>query len=120
MTRGSPCGSPARPPDILTLEGVIAFDNDTFDRRRDVQDRGLPSRFLPPRPALGGSAATALAYLRLIHLPIHASWLNQVEIYLSVVQRKLPMPNDFHDLDELETRLPAFQDYYQQISTPFE
>jgi DDE superfamily endonuclease len=47
--------------------------------------------------------------LRLIHLPIHASWLNQVEIYFSVAQRKLLTPNDFHDLDELETRLLAFE-----------
>jgi hypothetical protein len=58
--------------------------------------------------------------LRLIHLPIHASWLNQVEIYFSVLQRKLLAPNDFHTLDELQTRLLAFQDHYQQIATPFE
>jgi hypothetical protein len=37
--------------------------------------------------------------LRLIHLPVHASWLNQVEIYFSVVQRKVVSPNDFHTLD---------------------
>jgi hypothetical protein len=36
--------------------------------------------------------------LRLIHLPVHASWLNQVDIHFSVVQRKLPTPNDFHSL----------------------
>ncbi|MGH8895817.1 MAG: transposase, partial [Egibacteraceae bacterium] len=36
--------------------------------------------------------------LRLIHLPVHASWLNQAEIYLSVVQRKVLTPNDFADL----------------------
>ena len=54
------------------------------------------------------------------HLPIHASWLNQVEIYFSVVQRKVLAPNDFHTLRELETRLLEFQDYYQQIATPFE
>jgi hypothetical protein len=58
--------------------------------------------------------------LRLIHLPKHASWLNQVEIYFSVVQRKVLAPNDFHNLDELETRLLEFQQYYQQIATPFE
>jgi hypothetical protein len=58
--------------------------------------------------------------LRLIHLPIHASWLNQVEIYFSVVQRKVLAPNDFHTLDELETRLLQFQGHYQQIATPFE
>jgi hypothetical protein len=58
--------------------------------------------------------------LRLIHLPIHASWLNQVEIYFSVVQRKVITPNDFHSLEEVQTRLLKFQDYYQQIATPFE
>ena len=58
--------------------------------------------------------------LRLIHLPKHASWLNQVEIYFSVVQRKVVSPNDFHTLDEVETRLLDFQQYYEQIATPFE
>ena len=42
------------------------------------------------------------ANLRLVHLPVHASWLNQIEIYFSVVQRKVLSPNDFTDLDEVE------------------
>jgi hypothetical protein len=58
--------------------------------------------------------------LRLIHLPVHASWLNQIEIYFSVVQRKALTPNDPTDLDHLTTRLLAFQHHYQQIATPFE
>jgi len=58
--------------------------------------------------------------LRLIHLPIHACWLNQVEIYFSVVQRKVLTPNDFADLAEVEQRLLAFQAHYEQIATPFE
>ena len=40
--------------------------------------------------------------LRLVHTPVHASWLNQVEIYFSVIQRKVLTPNDFADLDALE------------------
>jgi transposase len=40
------------------------------------------------------------ANLRLVHLPIHASWLNQIEIYFSVVQRKVVSPNDYADLAE--------------------
>jgi hypothetical protein len=56
----------------------------------------------------------------LIHLPVHASWLNQIEIFFSVVQRKVLTPNDFTDLDEVQARLLAFQDYYAQIATPFE
>ena len=62
----------------------------------------------------------AWANLRLIHLPIHASWLNQVEIYLSVVQRKVLTPNDFLDVAEVERRLLAFQRRYQQTATPFD
>jgi hypothetical protein len=57
---------------------------------------------------------------RLIHLPVHASWLNQVEIYFSVIQRKVLTPNDFADLAQVEQRLLDFQDYYAQIAAPFE
>jgi hypothetical protein len=58
--------------------------------------------------------------LRLIHLPLHASWLNQVEIYFSVVQRKVLTPNDFMDLDDVAARLLAFQARYEQVAQPFE
>jgi transposase len=49
------------------------------------------------------------ANLRMVHLPIHASWLNQIEIYFSVIQRKVLSPNDFRDVAEVERRLLAFQ-----------
>jgi transposase len=60
------------------------------------------------------------ANLRLVHLPVHASWLNQIEIYLSVVQRKVVSPNDFTDLAEVEARLLAFERRYQQTAAPFD
>src|SRR3954454_8451304 len=56
----------------------------------------------------------------LVHLPIHASWLNQVEIYFSIVQRKVIKPGDFADLDELAARLLAFQDRYNATAEPFD
>ena len=55
----------------------------------------------------------------LVHTPIHASWLNQVEIYFSIVQRKVLTPNDFSSLHELEQRLLAFQSHYEQSASPF-
>ena len=58
--------------------------------------------------------------LRLVHLPVHASWLNQIEIYFSVVQRKVLAPNDFTDLAEVEARLLAFQRRYEQTAAPFD
>jgi hypothetical protein len=57
---------------------------------------------------------------RLVQLPIHASWLNQIEIYFSIVQRKVLTPNDFADLADVEARLLAFERRYEQTATPFE
>jgi len=56
----------------------------------------------------------------LVHTPNHASWLNQVEIYFSIVQRKVVVPNDFASPGELEDRLLAFQTRYEQTATPFQ
>ncbi len=58
--------------------------------------------------------------LIVVHTPIHASWLNQAEIYFSIVQRKALEPNDFEDLDALERHLLAFGRHYEQIARPFE
>ena len=57
---------------------------------------------------------------RLIHLPVHASWLNQIELYFSIVQRKALTPNDFDSLDALTERLRRFAEHYRQIAQPFE
>ena len=54
-----------------------------------------------------------------VHSPVHASWLNQIEIYFSIVQRKVLTPNDFTSLTEAEVRLLGFQEYYQTIARPF-
>ena len=56
----------------------------------------------------------------LVHLPVHASWLNQVEIFFSIVQRKVVKPQDFDDLDALAQRLLAFQDRYNATAEPFD
>ena len=56
----------------------------------------------------------------LIHLPVHASWLNQAELLFSIVQRKALTPNDFTDLDALTARLLAFGEHYRQIAQPFQ
>ena len=56
----------------------------------------------------------------LVHTPVHASWLNQIEIYFSIVQRKVLTPNDFSSLADLQQRLLAFQDHYQQAARPFQ
>ena len=108
-------------------DGIVAFD-------------ALVEQFMSVEPyrhaqrvfviADNGSAHRGQASIRrlqgryenliLVHTPLHASWLNQAEIYFSIVQRKLLTPNDFPDLDTLEQQLLAFGRRYQQIATPFE
>ena len=58
--------------------------------------------------------------LVLLHLPVHASWLNQIEIYFSIVQRKVLEPNDFDDLAELARTLNAFEHRWNEIAEPFD
>ena len=55
-----------------------------------------------------------------VHLPIHASWLNQVEIYFSVLERKVLTPADATSLDELAARILTFQADYEVLARPFE
>ena len=72
----------------------------------------------------GEAAAAELARqypnLILVHLPVHASWLNQVEVYFSILQRKALTPNDFADLAAVEARLSAFADLYNDTAVPFD
>ena len=55
----------------------------------------------------------------MVHTPVHASWLNQIEIYFSTVQRKVVSPNDFTDLDTVIDRLSGFEARYNQAARPF-
>src|SRR4051794_9612474 len=56
----------------------------------------------------------------LVHLPVHASWLNQVEIYFSLVQRKVLTPNDFANLQEVESRLLLYEELSNRHPHPFD
>ncbi len=55
----------------------------------------------------------------MVHTPVHASWLNQAEIYFSIVQRKVLSPNDFESLDAVVQRLRDFEERYNQTARPF-
>jgi transposase len=55
----------------------------------------------------------------MIHTPVHASWLNQAEIFFSITQKKALTSSDFASLDELAGTLLAFVDRYNQTARPF-
>jgi hypothetical protein len=58
--------------------------------------------------------------LVLLHLPLHASWLNQIEIYFSIVQRKVLEPNDFESVGEVARTLNAFEHHWSSAAEPFD
>ena len=80
-----------------------------------IVDNGSSHRGAPSVTRL----QTAWPNLTLVHLPVHASWLNQIEIYFSIIQRKVLTPNDFASLDDVAARLLGFQRRYEQIAKPF-
>lgn len=55
-----------------------------------------------------------------VHTPVHASWLNQIEIYFSIVQRKVITPTDFSSLEDLADRLARFERHYETVAAPFQ
>jgi transposase len=73
------------------------------------------------------AGATSIARMRttwptceLVHLPVHASWLNQIEIVFSILARKVLKPADFADLDALAQRLEAFAPRFNATATGFD
>jgi hypothetical protein len=56
--------------------------------------------------------------MQLYWLPVNASWLDQLEIWFSLLQRKLLQPNHFCGLDELEQAIQNFITRYNQTAKP--
>ena len=54
-----------------------------------------------------------------VHLPVHASWLNQIEIFFSILQRKVLTPNDFPNTDAVKERILRFEQHYNVMAEPF-
>ncbi|WP_326665333.1 transposase [Streptomyces sp. NBC_00385] len=96
---------------VMTQEPYVSakrvfwiVDNGSSHHGKKAIDR-LASRF--PNPVL-------------VHTPVHASWVNQIEIFFSIVQRKVVAPSDFTDLDQVRDRLRGFEDRYNATAQPFQ
>jgi transposase len=55
----------------------------------------------------------------IVHTPTYASWLNQIEIYFSIIQRKVLKPNDYSSLEELAEAIYAFGRRYSAVGKLF-
>lgn len=80
-----------------------------------VVDNGSSHRGAASVKRMSGAYANAI----LVHLPVNASWLNQVEVYFSMLQRKVLTPNDSADLQELELRISLYEELTNRDPKPF-
>ena len=95
---------------VMTMEPYASADHVYW-----ITDNGSSHRGQASVDRMHAAWPTA----HLVHTPVHASWLDQCEIYFSVVQRKVVAPNDFFDLDQIRQRLAAFEIRYNAVATPF-
>lgn len=58
--------------------------------------------------------------IRFIYTPRHCSWLNQVEIWFSILSRRVLKRGNFSSVDDLREKLIAFIDYFNAtLAKPF-
>jgi hypothetical protein len=120
VRRGLVCGRCEAHTGILPFGGLVAqvMTQEPYrsaDRVFWIVDNGSSHR--------GAAAVRRLTaqypHLILVHLPLHASWLNQIEIYFSILQRKVLTPNHFSSCAALEERLLAFAQRSNAAPRPF-
>lgn len=104
-----------KPFDRLVNQVMSQAPYRTANRVFWIVDNASSHRGKPFVDRLGTNWTNAFA----VHLPIHASWLNQIEIYFAIVQRKVLTPNDFPSHEMVKTRLSDFQIRYQEVARPF-
>jgi transposase len=57
--------------------------------------------------------------IQFVYLPKHSSWLNQVEIWLGILVRRVIKRGNFTSLDDLRTKILAFINYFNRTAKPF-
>lgn len=57
--------------------------------------------------------------IQFVYVPKHTSWLNQVEIWFSILVRRVIKRGNFSSVDDLRDRIVAFIEYFNQTAKPF-
>ena len=86
----------------------LILDNGTTHAPKQLE------RWLQEQPAVVQGQLT----FHVCWLPPNASWLDQLEIWFSILQRKLLQPNHFVSVQDLEQAIADFLTYYNQQAKP--
>lgn len=86
----------------------LILDNGTTHAPKQLE------RWLQAQPVVAQGQLTFHVYW----LPPNASWLDQMELWFSILQRKLLQPNHFSSVQDLEQAIADFLTYYNQQAKP--
>ena len=100
-------------------ESLVALVADLCELDEDLGEKG--------RSGILRSQATRAAFLsdpthriRFVYTPKHASWLNQIELWFSILVRRLLKRASFTSVDDLKQRLLEFIEYFNKtMAKPF-
>jgi len=99
-----------------TLVRYVAQKSDVVDELGIKGDSGI-LQSMETRAAFLSDPAHRIIFH---YTPKHASWMNQVEIWLSILVRKLLKRGSFTSLDNLKTKVLAFIEYFNRtMAKPF-
>ena len=114
-------------PGCTSNEGYVLYEGATPQAPVDgmftfAPAIGAPGTFVRPEVSVSGlnPASAQSINIRFVYTPRHCSWLNQVEIWFSILARRLLKRASFTSLDNLRARAAAFIEYFNDVlAKPF-
>jgi hypothetical protein len=100
-------------------EGLVRLIATLCDIDQDLGEKGERG-ILQSMPSRAAFLSDTTHRIRFVYTPIHSSWLNQVEIWFSILVRRLLKRASFSSTQELRQRILAFIDYFNRtMAKPF-
>ena len=106
--------------DSTRSDNFVEFLSDLVDQTPDGLDlHCIVDNFAAHKTATVAEFLAANQHVHLHFTPTHASWLNQVELFFSILERRLLRRGEFDSVDHLAERVIAFIKDYNRKATPF-